>query len=166
MYVYLVIDKRIKAFPSFQSVGKTFELVQKLRFFHMEKKIISTERAMKPVRPYYSQAISVEGAGKTIFVSGQTWDPKLGGPAREDLGAQAEYALEGMKAILEGAGSSMDDVVKVNFYITNIENSGKLIQVRYRYFGKSLPSSTLVEVSKLWHPDLLIEIDAIAVAKL
>jgi 2-iminobutanoate/2-iminopropanoate deaminase len=116
----------------------------------LEKKLISTDRAMKPVRSYYSQAVSVEGAKKQIFVSGQTWDPKLGGVARENAGEQAEFLLENMKAILEASGATMEDIVKVTFYLTSMEDLEAIAQVRFRYFSKSPPSSTLVEVSNLW----------------
>jgi 2-iminobutanoate/2-iminopropanoate deaminase len=131
----------------------------------LDKKLITSERAMKPVRPYYSQAVSVEGAKRLIFVSGLTWDPKLGGETRERADLQAEFALENMSAILEEAGATMEDIVKITFFVRSIEKDlDKLAEVRYRYFSKSRPSSTLVEVSKLWHPDLLVEVDAIAAA--
>jgi 2-iminobutanoate/2-iminopropanoate deaminase len=130
----------------------------------MEKKLISSDRAMKPIRPYYSQAVSVEGAKRLIFVSGLTWDPKLGGEARESADLQAEFALENMSAILQEAGATMKDIVRVTFFVRNIEDRDKLVSVRNKYFTKSPPSSTLVEVSNLWHPDLLVEIDAIAAA--
>lgn len=128
----------------------------------LNKQLVSTDKALKPIRPYYSQAVSVEGAGRLLFISGQTWDPKLGGAAKGDAGLQMEAALEGMKAILEHEGGSMENVVKVTVYVRNIEDLDKVAVSRYKHFSKSPPSSTIVEVSKLFHPDLLVEIDAIA----
>jgi 2-iminobutanoate/2-iminopropanoate deaminase len=128
----------------------------------MRRELISTGKALKPIRPYYSQAVKVQGATAQIFVAGQTWDPKIGGAAREDAAAQMEFALKGMKAVLEASGAKMEDVVKVTVYVRNIEDLDKIAGARIKYFGKSPPASTIVEVSKLYHPDLLIEIDAIA----
>jgi 2-iminobutanoate/2-iminopropanoate deaminase len=127
------------------------------------RKLISTAKALKPIRPYYSQAVEVDNAEKLIFVSGQTWDPKLGGAARGDAAMQAEFAIESMKAILAESGATLDDVVKVTVYLRKIGDLDRIAPVRMKYFGKSPPSSTLVVVSELFHPDLLIEIDAIAV---
>jgi 2-iminobutanoate/2-iminopropanoate deaminase len=129
----------------------------------MKRELVSTDKALKPIRPYYSQAVKVSAANSTIYVAGQTWDPKLGGAAKGDAAAQTEYALQGMKAVLEAAGGTMDDVVKVTVYVRNIGDLDKITPVRMKYFSKSPPSSTIVEVAKLFHPDLLVEIDAIAV---
>jgi 2-iminobutanoate/2-iminopropanoate deaminase len=129
----------------------------------MKRELISTDKALKPIRPYYSQAVKVSAAGTQIYVAGQTWDPKLGGATKGDAAAQAEFALENMKAVLEAAGATMEDVVKVTVYVRNMEDLDKIAQARYKYFSKSPPSSTIVEVSKLYHPDILVEIDAIAV---
>jgi enamine deaminase RidA (YjgF/YER057c/UK114 family) len=128
----------------------------------MQKKIISIEKAMKPIRPYYSQAISIEGAKKLIFVSGQTWDPSLGGPAKADPSAQTEFALQQIKTILESEGASMEDVVKVAVYVRNMEQLDKIAEARYRHFSKAPPTSVIAQVSKLWNPDILVEIEAIA----
>jgi len=128
----------------------------------MKKKLISTDKALKPIRPYYSQAVKIEGSKTLIFVAGQTWDPSLGGPARTDAAAQTEFALKNMKAVLEASGATIDDVVRVTVYVRHIEDLDKITPVRIKYFGKSLPASALVEVSGLWHPDLLVEIDATA----
>jgi 2-iminobutanoate/2-iminopropanoate deaminase len=134
----------------------------KTGFFLLPKKLVSLDSVMKPIRPYYSQAVIVENPKKLIFVSGQSWNPKLGGPARGDPIAQTEFALNQIKTILESEGAKMDDVVKVTVYVRNLEHLDQIAEARYRYFSKSPPSSVIVEVSKLWHPDLLVEIDAIA----
>ncbi len=128
----------------------------------MEKKLISIESASKPIRPYYSQAVSVEDPKRLIFVSGQTWDPKLGGAAKGDATLQTEFALNQIKAILQSEGATMDDVVKVTVYVRNLEQLDQIAEARYKHFSRSPPASVIVEVSKLWHPDLLVEIEAIA----
>jgi 2-iminobutanoate/2-iminopropanoate deaminase len=117
---------------------------------------------MTPIRPYYSQG-TVAKKGNLVFVAGQTWDPKDGRPYKGDVVAQTKATLESLKSILEAAGSNMEDVLKVTVYVRNMEDLDKIKDVRMSYFGKSPPVSTLVEINKLWHEDVLIEIDAIAV---
>lgn len=129
----------------------------------MTKEIVRTKKAMEPIRPYYSQG-TVAKKGNIVFVAGQTWDPGRGKPYEGDVVAQTEEALESMKEVLEAAGATMDDVLKVTVYLRNMEDLDKIKDVRMRYFGKSPPASTLVEVNKLWHEDVLVEIDAVAVA--
>ena len=128
----------------------------------MTKDIVQTDKAMKPIRPYYAQG-TVAKKGNLVFVAGQTWDPGKGKPYQGDVAAQAKETLESMKSVLEAAGSSMDDVLKVTVYLRNMEDLDKIKDIRMQYFGKSPPASTLVEVNKLWHEDVLVEIDAIAV---
>jgi 2-iminobutanoate/2-iminopropanoate deaminase len=116
---------------------------------------------MKPIRPYYSQG-TVAKKGNLIFVAGQTWDPRDGKPYKGDVLAQTRVTLEYLKAILDAAGSSMNDVLKVTVYLRNMEDLDKIRDIRIEYFGKYPPASTLVEVNKLWHEDVLVEIDAVA----
>ena len=127
----------------------------------MSKQIISTDKSAKPGRPYYSQG--VVSAGKLVFTAGRTWDPRDGRPYQGDVKAQVRDTLEQIKGILEAGGATMDDVVKVTVYARNIEDLAKMADIRMEYFGKSPPASTILEVSKLWHEDVLVEIDAIAV---
>ncbi|MFI5328641.1 MAG: RidA family protein, partial [Candidatus Rokuibacteriota bacterium] len=63
---------------------------------------------------------------------------------------------------LEAAGATLADIVKTNTYVTDIEEFFKHVDVRMEYFG-ALPTSTTVEVRKLAHPDLVVEVEAIAV---
>jgi 2-iminobutanoate/2-iminopropanoate deaminase len=128
----------------------------------LSKEILHAEKGMKPIRPYYSQG-TVAKKGNLVFVSGQSWDPRDGRPYKGDVVAQTEATLEYMKGILEKAGSSMENVLKVTVYLRNVEDLDKIKDVRMKYFGKSPPASTLVEINKLWHEDVMVEIDAIAV---
>jgi 2-iminobutanoate/2-iminopropanoate deaminase len=128
----------------------------------LEKQLIETENAMKPIRPYYSQGVKVTNAKSLLFVSGQTWDPSLGGSAVKDAAEQAEFIIKEIKAILEAGGATLEDIVRLNLFVRNIKDLDKIAPVRYRYFGNSLPASTLVEVRELWHPDVLLEIECTA----
>ena len=103
-------------------------------------------------------------AGKLLFVSGQV----AYGPDGEIVGvgdpeAQAAQVMENLGANLRAAGASFADVTKVTVFLTDMAHRGQVARVRERYFGGSNPASTLVQVSALVHPDLLLEIEAIAV---
>jgi 2-iminobutanoate/2-iminopropanoate deaminase len=109
----------------------------------------------------YSHVVVVE-AKKTIFVSGQlARDAKGEVVGKGDMRAQIRQTGENIKAALAAAGATLDDVVKTNTYVTDIEEFFRHTDVRREYFG-ALPTSTTVEVRKLAHPDLLVEIEVIA----
>ncbi len=103
----------------------------------------------------YSHVVVVEGK-KTIFVSGQLARNRNGDAVgRGDMRAQIRQVGENVKAAL-------GDIVKTNTYVTDIEEFFKHTDVRMEYFG-ALPTSTTVEVRRLAHPDLLVEVEVIAV---
>ncbi|MFY9555904.1 MAG: Rid family detoxifying hydrolase [Blastocatellia bacterium] len=121
------------------------------------KKKVSTERAPQPIGPY-SQAIV---AGETIYVAGQgPFDPKTGKmPATfED---QAVQVLENIKAIVEGAGATLGDVVKVNVYLADLANFAKMNEIYKRYFTGDYPARATVGAQLL--RDMGIEVECIAV---
>ena len=110
----------------------------------------------------YSHVVVVE-ARKTIFVSGQLARDAQGSVVGAgDMRAQIRQTGENIKAALAAAGATLNDVVKTNTYVTDIEEFFKHTDVRMEYFG-ALPTSTTVEVRKLAHPDLMVEIEVIAV---
>jgi enamine deaminase RidA (YjgF/YER057c/UK114 family) len=114
--------------------------------------------------PTYSQGIKVTEAQTVLFLAGQVAYDKDGSAAhRGDFKAQAREALRCLKALVEAAGGRMDNIVKMNTYVTDIRYRADLVPVREEFFGKKGPASTLVEVSALAHPDWLVEIEAIAV---
>ena len=109
----------------------------------------------------YSHVVVVE-ARKTIFVSGQlARDAKGEVVGKGDMRAQIRQTGENIKAALAAAGATLNDVVKTNTYVTDIEEFFKHTDVRMEYFG-ALPTSTTVEVRRLAHPDLLVEIEVVA----
>jgi enamine deaminase RidA (YjgF/YER057c/UK114 family) len=110
----------------------------------------------------YSHVVVIE-AKKTIFVSGQlARDGKGEVVGKGDMRAQIRQTGENIKAALAAAGATLADIVKTNTYVTDIEEFFKHVDVRMEYFG-ALPTSTTVEVRKLAHPDLVVEVEAIAV---
>ena len=110
----------------------------------------------------YSHVVVVEGR-KTIFVSGQLARDRQGAVVGTgDMRAQIRQVGENVKAALAAAGATLADIVKTNTYVTDIDEFFKHVDVRMEYFG-ALPTSTTVEVRRLAHPDLLVEVEVIAV---
>jgi enamine deaminase RidA (YjgF/YER057c/UK114 family) len=83
-----------------------------------------------------------------------------------DFNAQVKQVFANLKACLDEAGASFNDVVKLNFYLVDAENLQIVRDIRDAYVNREHPpASTLVIVKQLVRPDLLVEVDAIAVAK-
>ena len=114
--------------------------------------------------PTYSQAIKVTNAQTLLFIAGQVAYDKDGSPMhRGDFRAQARECFRSMKALLEAQGATLQNVVKINTYITDIRYRVDLVPVREEFFGKKGPASTLIAVPALAHPDYMIEVEAVAV---
>jgi enamine deaminase RidA (YjgF/YER057c/UK114 family) len=80
-----------------------------------------------------------------------------------DAARQAEFIYGILERILAAAGASLDDVVKTTAYLTDIRDYPAVNEVRNRVFAGREPASTIVEVSKLVHPDAKVEIEAVAI---
>ena len=99
-----------------------------------------------------------------VFISGQLARDKSGnivGP--RDMRAQIRQVGENIRAALEAVGAGLDDLVKTTTFVTNIDEFFRHVDVRHDYLGVALPASTTIEVRRLSHPDLMVEIEAIAV---
>ena len=104
-------------------------------------------------------------AGDFIFVSGQAALDLEGNIVGEgDFNAQAVQAFENLRAILTAAGSGMEKLIKVTIYVTDMANFESVVAMRKRYFSPPWPADTLVEVSALALPELMIEIEGVALA--
>src|SRR3984893_2857079 len=113
---------------------------------------------------HFSHATMVAARGRFVFISGRPArraDGTIAGVG--DIEAQTRQVCENIKAAVEAAGGTMDDICRVDVYIRNMEQFGALHQVRREYFKEPRPASSMVEVVKMTHPDYLIEINAIAV---
>ena len=129
----------------------------------MAKKQIQSAKIRQP-SGHFSQAISVEANGKLVFISGMTArcaDGTIAGVG--DIEAQTRQVCENIKAAVEAAGGTMDDICRVDVYVRNMEHFESIHKVRREYFKSPAPASTMVEVSKFTSPDYLIEINAIAI---
>jgi len=119
---------------------------------------IFTENAPAAVGPY-SQAMR---AGNMLFVSGQIpFVPSTMKLVSQDIKEQTRQSLENVKAILEEAGASLDDVVKVGVFIKDMNEFAAINEVYSEYFNKNKPARACVEVARL-PLDVKIEIEVIA----
>ena len=110
--------------------------------------------------PFFSPAIKM---GQTVFVSGQAaFDNDGNIVGQGDCGRQAEYIYERIKTLLEAAGARMEHVCKTTAFITDPANYAAFNEVRSRYFPVDPPASSTV-VTNLLRPDMLLEVEAIAV---
>jgi enamine deaminase RidA (YjgF/YER057c/UK114 family) len=110
----------------------------------------------------YSHVVVVEGK-RAIFIAGQLARDRHGNAVgKGDMRAQLRQVGENIKAALEAAGATLDDLVKTTTYVTDIDEYFKHVDVRMEYFA-ALPTSTTVEVRRLAHPDFLVEVEAMAV---
>ena len=102
--------------------------------------------------------------GDLLFISGQTAIDENGElTGTGDFDVQAQKAFENLEKVLKAGGSSLKNVVKVTIMLRDMRNFEKIVALRGRYFTPPYPADTIFEVSSLFTPDALIEIEAIAV---
>jgi reactive intermediate/imine deaminase len=116
-----------------------------------------------PYEPFrLSQGFRV---GELLFVSGQAAIDEHGQIVGSgDFDAQAEQTFRNLERVLTAGGSSLDRIVKVTIFLTDMANFPKIVELRGRWFTQPYPADTIVEVRSLALPELEIEIEAIAVA--
>jgi 2-iminobutanoate/2-iminopropanoate deaminase len=132
------------------------EIIRRLAM--MERKVIRTSNAPASVLPI-SQAIQM---GNLVFTSGVTArDPQAGHFIGGNIEEQTERVILNLKAILKAAGSSLDKVVKVTVFLTDIRDFEGMNKVYRKFFPKNPPARSTVEVSKL-AIDARVEIEMIA----
>jgi len=121
----------------------------------MPKQVIRSDRAPKPAGPY-SQGILAE---KFLFVAGQTGtDPKTG-KLPDGVEAQTRQTLENVKAVVEAAGATLDNVVRVGVYLTDIKNFSAMNEVYKTYFTQNQPARSTIQAALVGQ--YLVEIDCI-----
>ncbi|HKA43735.1 MAG TPA: RidA family protein [Burkholderiales bacterium] len=132
----------------------------------MERQFINPEGMNRPGT--YTPVVTARG-GKTIYISGQVALDERGQlVGGGDLKAQTEQVYRNLGLALKGAGAGFQDVVKITTYVVNYkpEYRSLMHEVRSRHFSReNPPASTLVGVQSLARPDILVEIEAVAVAE-
>jgi reactive intermediate/imine deaminase len=125
--------------------------------------MISHTAASVSTPPGYSHAMQ---AGGLIFISGQVaFDENGDVVGAGDMEAQARQVFHNLGAVLAAAGASFADVVKLTCFVRDVTAIGVVRTVRDEFVNTAKPpASTLVEVSRLFGPDLLLEIEAVAIA--
>ena len=112
----------------------------------MEKQIINTPNAPAPIGPY-NQAVKVGG---TLYISGQICiDPTTGQLKNKDVQEETHQVMHNLKAILEAAGMSFNNVVKTTIFITDMNRFGEINDVYGKYFEGNFPARETVQVSAL-----------------
>jgi enamine deaminase RidA (YjgF/YER057c/UK114 family) len=112
----------------------------------------------------FSQAVEVKGAERVLICSGQTGIAADGSPpTTSDMGEQVKKAFENLGVVLQAADLASSDVVRVNYYTTDVDELIAILgPLASEFFGETLPASTLLGVARLAFPQLKIEIEATA----
>jgi enamine deaminase RidA (YjgF/YER057c/UK114 family) len=113
--------------------------------------------------PSYSNGIEVRSGARTLYIAGQVgWD--AAGKIEQGIAAQTERAFANMRTVLRSAGMDLANIVKTTIYMTNLDDYPEYARVRSGILGDVKPASTLVVIKQLVKPELLVEIEATAVA--
>ncbi len=127
-----------------------------------KQEIVSPELA-EP-NGHFAQAVVAEAGGRLLFVSGMTARNNEGGiTGFGDIKAQTRQVCENVKAAVEEAGGTLEDIVRVDVYVTDMRHFDAIHAVRREFFTGTPPASTMVEISKFSRPGYEIEMNAIAV---
>lgn len=123
------------------------------------KEIISTENAPGAIGPY-SQAVKT---GNMVFCSGQIpIDPATGNFVSEDVAEQTEQVLKNLSAVLEAAGTSLNNIVKTTVFLADMNDFTAMNEVYAKYFSENKPARATVQAARLPR-DARVEIECIAV---
>ena len=131
----------------------------------MKKQFVNPPALGSPPR-FYSHAVGLEGPAKLVYVSGQvSWgaDGKVVGAG--DMRAQCEQVFKNLTNVLKAAGAGWGDIIKMNSYMVDLsaENVAAFRDTRQKYLKPGqLPASTLVGVTSLVQPELLLEVEVVA----
>jgi 2-iminobutanoate/2-iminopropanoate deaminase len=129
----------------------------------MTKQALNPDGMAAPMGPYVQVTVAPPG-GRLVFCSGAVaFGPDGSVVGQGDIAAQTRQVMENLRVALEAAGATFADVVKITNYVVDVREYPKVAPVREEYLSEPYPASSMVEVRGLMTPDLLIEIEAIAV---
>jgi 2-iminobutanoate/2-iminopropanoate deaminase len=130
----------------------------------MPKQEVRSEKLAEPNGHFAQAVVAATGPGRMLFISGMTARNNEGGiTGLGDIKAQTRQVCENVQAAVEAAGGTMDDIVRVDVYVTDMRHFDAIHEVRREFFTGTPPASTMVEISKFSRPGYEIEMNAIAV---
>jgi reactive intermediate/imine deaminase len=149
---------RLKAlFSDLRAAKMVFSPHSTSRSIEMSRTAIHTDLAPKAIGPY-SQAIRADDC---VYLSGQIGlDPRTGELVMGGIEAQAKRVFENLKAVAEASGKGLENVVKVNIYLTDLSHFAKVNEIMARYFQEPYPARATVGVASLPR-GAQIEVDAV-----
>ncbi|MDH3532999.1 MAG: RidA family protein [Gammaproteobacteria bacterium] len=115
---------------------------------------VTTDDVPEPEAGNFCNALKV---GKQVFMSGMTASDPTG-----DAYAQSLSCLQKIRALVEAAGGTMADIVKITVFLTDIAHRTEFSRARAEFFPGRKPCSTLIAISALAHPGLVVEVEAVA----
>lgn len=127
----------------------------------MKKQRIRAGAAGEPPAGTWSNCLKID---RHVYIAGMTsrseeFEKVLGDTAYD----QAKLIFGKIEALIEAAGGTMADIVKVNIFLTDIDDRGDVWKARREFFEGDFPVSTLIEISKLVEPDMKVEIEAVGI---
>ena len=123
------------------------------------KRSVHSPEVAEPPAQTWSNCLVI---GNQVFIAGMT-AASMGEQARPDMYQQAKAIFTKIKHLMEATGGRMDDIVKVNIFVTDIKQREEVWRARREFFRGDFPVSTLVQVAALARPDLMVEIEAVAI---
>jgi len=125
----------------------------------MKKEIVDVRSAGFKPSPIASQCVRF---GNLVYPAGQVpVDPKTGKVVEDDVRAQTRQCLENLKSVLNLAGTSLENILKVNCYLRNMDDFDAFNETYVKYFPSNPPARTTIQAARLWD-GILIEIEAVA----
>ena len=129
----------------------------------MSRKVLKPKETWDSSQYSYSQGISISSPKTILFVAGQvSLDSEGKVVGKDDVVAQTVQAFQNVRVVLKEGGCDLEDIVKLTVYVKRQEDFFKVTEARKKILGKNFPASTLVQVSNLAYPDLLVEVEATA----
>jgi enamine deaminase RidA (YjgF/YER057c/UK114 family) len=127
----------------------------------MEIKRIVSEQVKEPAPKTWSNCLVV---GNHVFVSGMTAHDLEGNVVGgKDMYSQARQAFDKIRALMEAAGASMSNIVKLTIFVTDISERKEVWRAREEYFSGNFPACSLIGISALATPELKVEIEAVGI---
>ena len=148
----------IRAIGAFLAMGGVF-LVSTASQPKPMKQFLNPDGVPKPAG--YTQVVS-SGQGRMIFISGQG-GASADGQMPADFASQASNTFENIGRCLSAAGAKFEDIVKINYYVTDLSNTTELRRIRAKYLNQSAPPASTLVQAELIGKGLLLEVETLAI---